>query len=347
MLPVFLWRDWKEGEEKHMSDIVISNLTSPAILFFLLGIMASLVKSDLKFPKGLSETLSIYLLIAIGLKGGIELSEHSFNDIIRPLLGTLFLGIVIPIITFVICRRIGIDLKNAVAIAATYGSVSIVTFGAAIAFLDQMNTSFESYMNAFVVLLESPAIIVALFIYRFIEKGAHRSQTNLHFSASAMYAPVLRESLFGKSVLLMLGSLLIGLLGGEHALSAGKPLFIDLYSSVLILFLLGMGLTAGSQFAALRQYGVKLIALGVGLPLIYGGFGVFIGFYSGLSLGGTVLMGVLAASASYIAAPAAMRASVPEANPSVYLGMSLGITFPFNLTIGLPLYYQMAHWLHG
>lgn len=331
-----------------MTDIVVRNLTSPAILFFLLGLIAALVKSDLKFPKGLSETLSIYLLIAIGLKGGIELSGHSFAELVRPLVGTLFLGIFIPVVTFVICRKMGIDRKNATAIAATYGSVSIVTFGAAISFLDLTHTTYEPYMNAFVVLLESPAIIVSLLILQFMEKETYMlNRTNHYFSAYAAYAPVLKESLFGKSVLLMLGSLLIGLLGGVHVLSGVKPLFIDLYQSVLILFLLGMGLTAGSQLTALRKYGVKLVVLGIGFPVLYGLIGVSVGFYTQLSLGGAVLMGVLAASASYIAAPAAMRASVPEANPSIYLGMSLGLTFPFNLTVGLPLYYQFAHWLYS
>ncbi|MCL6585674.1 MAG: sodium-dependent bicarbonate transport family permease [Anoxybacillus sp.] len=331
-----------------MTDIIIRNLASPAILFFLLGLIAALVKSDLKFPKGLSETLSIYLLIAIGLKGGIELSQHSFTELVRPLVGTLFLGIFIPIVTFVICRRIGIDRKNATAIAATYGSVSIVTFGAAISFLELTHTSYEPYMNAFVVLLESPAIIVSLLILQLLEKETYAlNRMNHYFSAYAAYTPVLKESLFGKSVLLMLGSLLIGLLGGKNALSVVKPLFIDLYPSVLILFLLGMGLTAGSQLAAIRKYGVKLVMLGIGFPVLYGLVGVFVGTYAHLSLGGTVLMGVLAASASYIAAPAAMRASVPEANPSIYLGMSLGLTFPFNLTVGLPLYYQLAQWLHS
>lgn len=224
-----------------MTDIVVRNLTSPAILFFLLGLIAALVKSDLKFPKGLSETLSIYLLIAIGLKGGIELSGQSFAELVRPLVGTLFLGIFIPVVIFVICRKMGIDRKNATAIAATYGSVSIVTFGAAISFLDLTHTTYEPYINAFVVLLESPAIIVSLLILQFMEKETYMlNRTNHYFSAYATYAPVLKESLFGKSVLLMLGSLLIGLLGGVHVLSGVKPLFIDLYQSVLILFLLGM-----------------------------------------------------------------------------------------------------------
>ena len=329
-----------------MQEMIINNLTSPAILFFILGIIAALVKSDLKLPTGLNESLSIYLLIAIGMKGGIELSEHAFHELVRPLVGTLSLGIIIPIVTFGVCRRLGIDRKNATGIAATYGSVSIVTFGAALAFVEQANIPYESYMNAFVVLLESPAIIVSLVILKLLEGRSHKQEMVYRFSATSVYGPIIKEGLFGKSVFLMLGSLLVGLIGGDRALTIVKPLFIDLYPSVLVLFLLGMGLTAGNQLAAVRKYGIKLLALGILLPPIYGFLGVVIGYYSGLSLGGTILLSVLAASASYIAAPAAMRASVPEANPAIYLGMALGLTFPFNLTIGMPLYYEMAKWFY-
>ncbi|WP_111644882.1 sodium-dependent bicarbonate transport family permease [Paranoxybacillus vitaminiphilus] len=332
-----------------MLEIILTNLVSPAVLFFALGLIASWVKSDLKFPSALSESLSIYLLIAIGIKGGIELSEHSVHELIKPVAGTLLLGILIPIITFVICRRMRFDRKNAIGIAATYGSVSIVTFGAALAFLNMQNVPYESYMNALVVLLESPAIILSIFMLHFLKRVKPENQMevlrNQAISKSPFYSGILKESLFGKSVLLMAGSFIIGLIAGESAFPKIKPLFVDLYSSILMIFLLGMGLLAGEQLAAVKKYGFRLIFLGLFFPLLYGVVGIFIGAWCGLSVGGTMLMGVLAASASYIAAPAAMRASVPEANPSIYLGMSLGITFPFNLTIGISVYYHIAQWI--
>ncbi len=336
-----------------MLDIISHNLLSPVVLFFILGLIASFVKSDLKFPGGLSEGLTIYLLIAIGLKGGIELSEHSLSDMAKPIMGALLLGIIIPILTLMICRKIGIDLKNAVGLAASYGSVSIVTFGAAVAFLGYVQTEFESYMSAMVVIMESPAILVSLLLLKTIEQrkaGIPILSQNLgivagNSSASWLDPAVLRESLFGKSVLLLVGSLLVGWFVGHDALPTIKPLFIDLYGSILILFLLNMGIIAGQRLGDIRQYGVKLILIGIFMPILFGALGVLVGYACGLSLGGTTLMGVLAGSASYIAAPAALRSAVPEANPSIYLGLSLGITFPFNLTLGIPIYYKMAQFI--
>lgn len=337
-----------------MLEMVAQNLLSPAVLFFVLGIFAALVSTDFHLPKGFTEGLSTYLLIAIGLKGGIELSNYSLAAVSKPIIGTLFIGSIIPIITLMILRRfLKMDLKNAIGLAATYGSVSIVTYAAAITFLDNLSINFESYMNAIVVLMEVPAILVALLLLGILE--SKNSETvilptrNVGFVAqnpfSFISSDVLRESLFGKSVLLLVGSLLIGLVIGANGLPIVKPLFIDLYQSVLILFLLNMGLIAGKQLTAVKGHGIKLLLFATVMPLFYGLLGIFVGIFTGLSLGGTTLMGVLAASASYIAAPAALRSSVPEANPSIYLGLALGITFPLNLTIGIPLYYTVAGWL--
>ncbi|RXT15290.1 sodium-dependent bicarbonate transport family permease [Ammoniphilus sp. CFH 90114] len=337
-----------------MLEIVLQNLISPVILFFVLGLFACFVKSDLKFPTGLSEFLSIYLLIAIGLKGGIELSEHNLITLIKPLIGALFLGVLIPVIMFFICRWVGLDVKNSIGLAATYGSVSIVTYGAAISFLSHSNVSFESYMNAMVVIMESPAILVSLLMLKSIE--AKQSTPGIRQGSLGITAgrpllvrwiepEVVRESLFGKSVLLLVGSLLVGFVVGQEAIPVVKPLFIDLYNSFLILFLLNMGLVAGQRLSDVRRHGIGLLALAVLMPITFGMLGVVIGSLAGLSQGGVTLMGVLAASSSYIAAPAALRTSVPDANPSIYLGLSLGITFPFNLTLGIPLYYIMAEWI--
>nr|WP_223155201.1 sodium-dependent bicarbonate transport family permease [Alkalibacillus aidingensis] len=330
---------------------MVGNLLSPVVLFFLLGMISAIFKSDLKFPDGLSEALSIYLLVAIGLKGGIELSHYSINEAFQPILGTLFLGLAIPVITLFAMRLMGIDFKNSVGLAATYGSVSIVTYGAAISFLDEQAISYEGLMNAMVVLLESPAILFSLLIYNILSKNGDQL-THSHSlgimpsSISMIDKEVLRESILGKSIVLLVGSLLIGLIAGEQSLPTVEPLFLDLYDSILILFLLNMGLIAGSRLPEIRSHGLKLVLFSIIMPIIGGTLGVLTGYFVGLSVGGSALMGVLAGSASYIAAPAALRTSVPEANPSIYLGLSLGVTFPFNLTIGIPLYFQLAQFIH-
>lgn len=330
-----------------MTEIISNNLLSPAILFFVLGLLAATVKSDLKFPKGLSETLSIYLLAAIGLKGGIELSRHAGDDLLQPVVGALFLGTFIPVITIFVCRLVKLDVKNSVALGATYGSVSIVTFAAAVSFLEMANIEFESFMTAIVVLLESPAIIVSLILFHWLQLEKRPSKALGIIPASLNFQGlinphIIKESLFGKSILLLTGSLVIGYIVGDNGIPIIKPLFIDLYQSVLVVFLLGMGLTAGERLSEVRKYGWKLIGLAILFPLVFGMVGLLIGKLTGLSLGGLFLMGILAASSSYIAAPAAIKSAVPGANPSIYLGLSLGITFPFNLTIGLPLYFEMA-----
>ncbi|ARK29496.1 sodium-dependent bicarbonate transport family permease [Halalkalibacter krulwichiae] len=335
-----------------MSEIIISNLLSPVVLFFVLGLIAALVKSDLKFPTALTETLSIFLLIAIGLKGGIELSKYSLEEVYRPVVATIALGSLLPIVVLTLVKTIKLDTKNAIGLAATYGSVSIVTYGAAISFLDHTGVSYEGFMNAMVVLMESPAIIVSLIVLKLLErkemgKDIYSSQKIAFASPNTSFLDkeVLKEAFFGKSILLLLGALLIGLVTGDTAIPVIQPLFIDLYSSVLILFLLSMGLVAGERLPEVRKHGIKLLLFGIILPIVGGILGVLTGYIIDLSLGGMTLMAVLAASASYIAAPAALRTSVPEANPSIYLGLALGITFPFNLIIGIPLYYQFASWL--
>lgn len=340
-----------------MNEILIQNLLSPVVMFFALGLLAALVKSDLKLPSGLGEALSMYLLISIGIKGGMELSHYSLAVMIKPILGVLLLGILIPALALMILRWMGIDLKNAIGLAAVYGSVSIVTYGAAISFLDQSGITYESYMNVLIVLMESPAIIFSLFLVKWIEKtrdlpAAAPSRrfgivaANNPFTSGLVNKEILRESLFGKSVLLLMGSLLIGWVSGDHAISVVKPMFIDLYRGVLMLFLLHMGIVAGQRLPEIKKHGVKLVLFGLLMPVGCGMLGVALGYGVGLSLGGAALMGVLAGSASYIAAPAALKSSVPEANPSIYLGLALGITFPFNLVIGIPFYYTVANWIY-
>lgn len=318
-----------------MLQVVSQNLLSPAVLFFVIGLIAAIFKSDLKFPAALSDTLSIYLLIAIGLKGGLELSEYSLKDITNPLIGTLLLGIITPFIAYFICRLCKIDRSNAAALAATYGSVSIVTFGAITSFLQDNSIHYEKFMTAMVVVLESPAILIAVLIYA----SAQRKSFGID-------SAILKESLLGKSILLMIGGLLVGLICGHGALPIIKPLFVDLYKSVLILFLLGMGIMAGERLTEIKVAGFKLLSIAILFPIVFGTIGTVIGYVCGLSIGGTAIMAILGASASYIAAPAAIRQSIPDANPSFYLATSLGVTFPFNLVFGIPLFIQLATFIH-
>ncbi|MGM0898272.1 MAG: sodium-dependent bicarbonate transport family permease [Bacillota bacterium] len=339
-----------------MYEIIVQNLLSPVVLFFVLGVFAALVKSDLKFPPGLSEALSIYLLVAIGIKGGMQLSHYEIASVIKPIFGALFLGVLIPILILVALRFTKLDLHNSIGLAATYGSVSIVTYGAAISFLEKKGIAYEGFMNVLVVLMESPAIFVSLLLLRLAQKSEFNQQglmmnkkekaQILGFAQGGLLdKEVLRDSLFGKSILLLLGSLLIGWVVGQNAESIVKPLFIDLYGSILILFLLNMGLIAGERLPEVTKHGWKILLFGLCVPIIAGSIGVLVGSWVGLSLGGVMLMGVLAGSASYIAAPAALRSSVPDANPSIYLGLSLGITFPFNLIAGIPLYFALAQFI--
>ena len=305
------------------------NLFSPMVLAFLLGLIAVLVRSDLQFPKDFSSVVSIYLLFAIGLKGGAELSITPFSSIILPMLATLALGIMTCLIAFfVLLRRF--DRLNAAAIAAHYGSVSAVTFTAALTFASANYPNLEGFLPALVAILEIPAIALAMYLAN--QKG----QTKLW-----------HELLTGRSLLMVLGGLAIGLLAGQSGLERVKPFFVAPFQGVLTLFLLEMGLVAGQRLRDLKKVGAFLVGFGIVVPVLHGCIGILLARLSGLSEGGAFVLGVMAASASYIAAPAAVRVALPDANPTYYLGASLGITFPFNLTLGIPIYVLLAQWLYG
>lgn len=311
---------------------MIENLLDPVILFFVIGLIAGILKTDLKIPEPIYEILSIYLLIAIGLKGGVQLSESNLNDIILPILGCIFIGIVIPLIAYTILRKIGkFDRANSAAIAAHYGSVSAVTYAVVIAFLDKFKISYENYTTVLLVLLEIPAIAVGILIAKIkASKGP--------FSASKL----VKEVLFGKSIYLLVMGMFVGYLLGPEKNASVKILFTDMFKGLLAFFLLEMGLVTSYRLKDLKRVGIFLIAFGIIMPLISATIGTLVGWIVGLSVGGTTVLATLAASASYIAAPAAMRIAVPEANPTFYLTASLGITFPFNLIFGIPIYYWMA-----
>ena len=316
-------------------DLVAVNLLSPVVLAFALGILATLVRSDLKFPEELYTALSIYLLLAIGLKGGAELAVTPLSDFWAPALATLALGVVTPVIAYFIARKTGgLSIADAAAIGAHYGSVSIVTFFACLSFLDALGVTAEAFMPTLVALLEVPAIIVGLAIAR-----ARMGETD--------WGSILHEVTAGRSVFLLIGGLLIGFISGPTGLERIAPLFVDPFQGVLVLFLLDMGMLAARRLRELRSTGAFLLAFAILVPILHGAMGTALGGLAGLSVGGATVLGVLAASASYIAAPAAVRLALPEANPSLYLTASLGITFPFNLTIGIPLYYLIAQVLGG
>ncbi|GGF93481.1 sodium-dependent bicarbonate transport family permease [Paenibacillus abyssi] len=336
-----------------MWEVLMANMMSPVVMFFVLGLAAALLRSDLKFPSALSDALSMYLLLAIGLKGGIEMSKYPVTELLQPIWGGLLLGTLIPVVTFVMLLKMKIDKFNAAALAAAYGSVSIVTFGAGADFLDKVGASYESYMGAIVAIMEIPAILVSLIMLKALQGSANRQRTGgavlysgfLPILRKGIDVGILREVLTGKSILLLAGGLIIGLLAGQEAMPVVQPFFIDPYRGALMLFLMHMGMVCGSKLGELKGRSSLLLGFAVLAPIAYGALGVLVGKAAGLSTGSMMLMGVLAASASYIAAPAAVKGAIPEANPSIYLGLALGVTFPFNLAFGIPLYYWLAQML--
>ena len=322
-------------------ELIRLNLLSPMVLAFVLGILATLVKSDLTIPPAMYTALSIYLLLAIGLKGGAALAQTPLAEFWRPALATLLLGSAIPLWSYVILRRIGkFDIANAAALAAHYGSVSAVTFIATQAFLNGAGVTFEGYTPTLVALLEVPAIIIALLI-------AHLNLPNEQEPEENSLRQALHEILSGRSILLLLGGVAIGLLSGPAGLELVAPLFVEPFEGALTLFLLELGMVASRRFGDVRKAGFFLLGFGIVMPVLHGVIGVFLGYVTGMSAGGSTILGVLAASASYIAAPAAVRLALPQASPSLYLTASLAITFPFNLIVGIPLYYAVAQQIFG
>jgi hypothetical protein len=306
------------------------------VLAFLLGILASRVRSDLKFPDSLYQSLTIYLLIAIGMKGGYKLSLASFSEVWQPALVAIGLCCTIPLWTYWLMRRAGkFDVPNAAALAAHYGSVSAVTFSAVMAFHESLNIPFEGFMPSMLAMMEIPAILIGISLARInATAGEGHQQVPLR--------EVARELLAGKSSLLLLGFLLIGFVAGKTGWEQVSPLFDVPFKGVLTLFLLEAGLVAGRKLSDFKKGGIFLIGFGIVFPILHAIAGIYLGHLAGLSLGGATILGVLAASASYIAAPAACRVALPEANPSYYLTAALAITFPFNIMLGLPLYHEIA-----
>lgn len=320
----------------------VSNLLIPAVLFFALGFVAQGVKSDLKFPPDLAKALSIYLLIGIGLKGGIELAHADLGHALHAVAAALVLGFGLPLVAYAILLAGRLDKLNASAIAAHYGSVSAGTFLTAIAYLEAQQIEFESYPVIMLAIMESPAIIVGLLLARISRRGRGDEDARENHMGE-----LLRDAFTNGSVILLLGAMVIGVVVEPESLATITPFYKVLFMGVLSLFLLEMGMEAGKRIAEFGRAGVFLISFGVAMPLIGATAGIAVGHaWLGFGEGGVLLVAVLGASASYIAVPPAMRLAVPEANPSYYLTLSLGVTFPFNVLVGIPFYhYAIRHLL--
>jgi hypothetical protein len=303
------------------------------VFFFLLGVFARLVGSDLRLPEALYETLAIYLLLAIGLKGGIELSKQPIAALAPQVLACMALGFAIPFVLYPALRALKLEGADAASVAAHYGSVSVVTFAVATAALAREGIAHESHAALWVAVMEAPGIVAGILLARraaAAEAGATRWRELAH------------DVLFGKSVLLLIGGLVIGAAAGEAGTKPIQAVFVDPFKGVLALFLLELGLVAGARLAEVKRFGAAVLVVGLGAPPLLALAGAAVGWALGLSVGGIALLATLAASASYIAAPTAMRIAVPQANAALSITAALGITFPFNIVIGIPLYIELA-----
>jgi len=298
---------------------------------FVLGVVAKLVRSDLSLPEALTSTLSIFLLFAIGLKGGHALAHEPLQAMIWPVVATIALGIAVPLWTYPLARRLGrLSSPDAASFAAHYGSTSAVTFLATLAFLDQAKVTYEGSVPGLLAIMEVPAIVVGLLLA--VRQDGSR----------APLGQALHHVLAGKSILLLIGGMVIGWCADHQGMASVKAFFVDPFRGVLCLFLLELGLLAAGRLREIGSNWKFVVGFGIAAPIVHGTLGVCAGHLAGLSPGGATVLGVLAASASYIAAPAAVRIALPEANPGLPLAASLGVTFPFNLIIGIPLYHALA-----
>ncbi|MEB3336886.1 MAG: sodium-dependent bicarbonate transport family permease [Leptolyngbyaceae bacterium] len=310
--------------------LILSNILNPAILFFFLGMIAVFIKSDLEIPPPIPKILSLYLLFAIGYKGGVELIKSGITqEVMLTLLAAALMASVVPIYTFFILR-FKLDVYDAAAIAATYGSISAVTFITATSFLVKLGIDYSGYMVAALALMESPAIIVGLILVNLFTADKREQ--------SFSWGEVLREAFLNSSVFLLVGSLIIGVLTGENGWKALEPTVQSLFYGMLTFFLLDMGLVAAKRIKDLQKTGFFLVSFAILIPILNAGVGLALAKVIDLSQGNALLFSVLCASASYIAVPAAIRLTVPEANPSLYVSTALAVTFPFNIIVGIPLY---------
>ena len=318
----------------------------PAILFFVFGVFAGLVRSNLEIPPAISRFLSLYLLMALGLKGGFALAESGLHAQVLISLGAaVVMAAAVPLLSYVVLSRF-VGRFDAAAIAATYGSVSAVTFITAVQFLDHHGLPYGGHMAAAMALMESPAIILAVLFANMARARVQAKQSATPTTPSSM-GHVWHEALTDGAQLLLLGAMLIGFLAGEQAQQMMKPFSVDLFKGMLSFFLLDMGLLAARNLGKLKGQPKRLLVYALLAPPVHACLAMLFGGFLNMSPGDLALLMVLSASASYIAVPAVVRHAIPEANPSLYFGMSLGITFPLNILLGIPLYVQAAFWWSG
>ena len=316
-----------------LSSILVDNILTAPVIAFVVALIATLLKFDLRIPDALYPILSTFLLLAIGIKGGKALSVSSPSELWQPLLAAIAIGVITPLIAYALFRKTAkLDITNAAALAAHYGSVSAVTFTVLLSTLDSQGIAYEGFVSGLLAVLEIVGIVVALFL-------AHK------FSADTDWKSGLSEVVRGKSIAYLVAGLSIGLIVGPDRLTPTDPLFVGLFSGALTLFLIELGAIAANRLRDFNGAGIRVVILGIVVPLINGSVGAVLGSAAGMSVGGVAVMATLAASASYIAAPAAIRIALPDASPGIYVTASLGITFPFNLIVGIPLYIKIAEYL--
>jgi uncharacterized protein len=315
-------------------EILISNLTNPTLLFFLLGVLAAFLKSDLNIPESTSKFLSLYLLFSIGFKGGQELAHSGITkEIAITLLLAIVFACMVPLYCFFILKK-KLSVSDAGAIAATYGSVSAVTFIAASSFLEASKINYGGHMVAAMALMEAPAIIIGVMLMRRYDKEKTQSGGIGH---------IVKESFTNGSVLMILGSLIIGIIADTKQAEGIKPFTTDIFKGFLALFLLEMGILAAKRFKAFKNYGWFVTLFALIIPPVNGCIAIVVTHFFNIEPGNRFLFAILAASASYIAVPAAMRLAAPKADPGLYIPMALGVTFPFNITVGIPLYWGLIN----
>lgn len=346
-------------------ELIQSNLLTPVVLFFILGIVAARIKSDLKIPEAISEFLPIYLLAAIGLHGGIEMRTTGFANMLIPLLVAIALSLLMTLNHYQILRRLGkFNIFDSYALASTYGAVGAVTFSVGLSFLKNQGVESEGFLAAILAVLEPVSFVLAIFltnmaVSKMVQKKKQTLQKDLQndlstyaeintgASQNKSFYHVLRESVTGKAIVILLGSVIIGYIIGKEGFVPIKLLFEDLFAGAIVIFLIEMGLLAGKRLDDIKSVGPFLVGFSIIIPTVNGIIGVAVSTYLGLSLGGAVMFGLLLASASFIAAPAVLRTSIPQAKPSLYITSALGITFPYNIIVMLPIMFTISSYLHG
>ena len=340
--------------------LIQSNLLTPIILFFLFGIIAAKIKSDLKIPEAISKFLPIYLLTAIGLHGGIEMRNIGFENMLIPMLVAIGLSLLFTLNHYQILRRLGkFNIFDSYALASTYGAVGAVTFSVGLSFLKNQGITYEGYLAAVLAVLEPVAFIMAIFLTNIaVSKQIRQKKESISKEdisdldigiqeTKTKFSHILHDSITGKAIIILLGSIIIGYIIGEEGFSSIRIVFDEMFTGAIVIFMIEMGIISGQRLDDIKKVGIFLTAFAIIMPTFNGIVGVLVAIVMGLSLGGAVMFGLLLASASFIAAPAVLRHSIPQAKPSLYITSALGITFPYNIIILLPILFIISTIIHN